>query len=184
MTTTNEHTERVELIQAIRNQLGYDFDPSDCFYEQSLLYRAAALLEAQPAEQAKGLDVAKFFLPPALHDGIAENTAGTYRLRVTGLTIRQIKDIFEDKFLGSMMWSNGAAYPTDGVEIRFLKDQPDTTPPAQPAREWVGLDEEKTEALIEGLAEWSRYVDVDHAHQTLEKHVRDVLEKHGIKEKQ
>ena len=55
---------------------------------------------------------------------------------------------------------------------------------AQPARELVGLDEEKAEALIEDLAEWSRYVDEDHAHQTLEKHVRDVLEKHGIKEKQ
>lgn len=39
------------------------------------------------------------------------------------------------------------------------------------------------EALIEDLAEWSRYVDEDHAHQTLEKHVRDVLEKHGIKGK-
>lgn len=138
MTTTNEHTERAELIGFLRAQADQTYYEG----ERDMLTRAAAMLEAQPAEQSKGQDVAKFFLPPALHEGIAENTAGTYRLRVTGLTIRQIKDVFEDKFLGSMMWSGGAAYPTDGVEIRFIRPQPQA---AQPAERVALTDEQKSD---------------------------------------
>lgn len=44
--------ERVELIRLIRNQLGEDFDSSDCFYEQELLDRAADLLEAEAQRPA------------------------------------------------------------------------------------------------------------------------------------
>lgn len=81
--------------------------------------------EAQSVSYDKTVEpVARFFLPPARHEGVVEHTAGIYHLRVTGLTIRQIKEIFEDKFLGSMMWSNGAAYPTDVVEVRFINPQP------------------------------------------------------------
>jgi len=52
---------------------------------------------------------------------------------------------------------------------------------SQPKREWQGLTDDKYEALVEDLSEWSRYVEVDTAHQTLEKHIREVLTAHGIK---
>ena len=44
------------------------------------------------------------------------------------------------------------------------------------------LTDEEYEALVEDLGDWSRYVEVDTAHQTLTKHVRQVLAAHGIKE--
>lgn len=47
-------------------------------------------------------------------------------------------------------------------------------PPAQP------LTDDKYEAIVEDLADWSRYVEVDTAHQSLEAHVREVLTAHGI----
>lgn len=50
-----------------------------------------------------------------------------------------------------------------------------------PKRE--SLTDDQYEALVEDLSEWSRYVEVDTAHQTLEKHIREVLTAHGIKEK-
>jgi len=40
------------------------------------------------------------------------------------------------------------------------------------------------EALVEDLEYWSRYVEVDHAHQSLEAHIREVLKKHGITDKE
>jgi len=40
------------------------------------------------------------------------------------------------------------------------------------------------EALVEDLEYWSRYVEVDHAHQSLEAHILEVLEKHGITDKE
>jgi hypothetical protein len=52
-----------------------------------------------------------------------------------------------------------------------------TTPPQRKP-----LTDEQAEALIEDLAEWSQYVEVDTAHQSLGKHVRQVLAAHGIKE--
>lgn len=51
-----------------------------------------------------------------------------------------------------------------------------TTPP-----ERKPLTDEQSEALIEDLAEWSRHVEVDTAHESLEKHVRRVIAAHGIK---
>jgi hypothetical protein len=44
-------------------------------------------------------------------------------------------------------------------------------------REWVSLSDDDTEALIEDLAEWSRYVEVDTAPHSLTDHVRQVLAK-------
>jgi hypothetical protein len=41
------------------------------------------------------------------------------------------------------------------------------------------LTGEQMELLIEDIAEWSRYVEVDTAPQTLEKHVRQVLAAHA-----
>jgi hypothetical protein len=52
---------------------------------------------------------------------------------------------------------------------------------SQPKREWVPLSDDDTEALIEDLAEWSRYVEVDTAPRSLTDHVRQVLAK--LKEK-
>ena len=53
----------------------------------------------------------------------------------------------------------------------------DTTPPQRKP-----LTDEQYEAIVEDLAEWSRYVETDTAHQTLEQHVRQVLAVHRIKE--
>ena len=44
----------------------------------------------------------------------------------------------------------------------------------------VGLTDEALDNLIEDLSEWSRHVVEDTAHQTLEAHVREVLEKNPI----
>ena len=44
------------------------------------------------------------------------------------------------------------------------------------------LTDDEYEALVEDLEYWSRYVEVDAAHQSLEAHVRKVLAAHGIKE--
>ena len=65
--------------------------------------------------------VAPKFLPPALHEGVAEHTKGTFTVQVSGLTIRQIKEVFEDKYHGSMMWSGGAAYPDCETSIKFVR---------------------------------------------------------------
>jgi hypothetical protein len=45
------------------------------------------------------------------------------------------------------------------------------------------LTNEQMELLIEDMAEWSQYVEVDTAPQTLETHVRQVLAAHDIREK-
>ena len=74
------------------------------------------------------------FLPPALHEGVTEHTPGIFAVEVSGLTIRQIKEIFEDKYHGSMMWSNGAAYPTDAVCIKFASHAPAHTQASEPAQ--------------------------------------------------
>jgi hypothetical protein len=39
---------------------------------------------------------------------------------------------------------------------------------------------EQSEDLIEDLADWSKYVEVDFAHQSLKKHGIEVLIKHGL----
>ncbi len=44
----------------------------------------------------------------------------------------------------------------------------------------AGLTDEALDNLIEDLSEWSRHVVEDTAHQTLEAHVREVLEKNPI----
>jgi hypothetical protein len=51
---------------------------------------------------------------------IMEETKGTYRIEVSGLSIREIKDIFEDKY-GALMWNGGGAYPCDGVTLQFKR---------------------------------------------------------------
>lgn len=103
------------------------------------LLRAA--LESTERLAGGGEPVASYFLPPALHEGVVEHTPGSFTLQIDGLTVRQIKEVFEDKFLGSMMWSGGAAYPTDGVSIKFKRP---TTPPPQAER--VPLSDEQVEA--------------------------------------
>ncbi len=60
--------------------------------------------------------------------------------------------------------------PFDGATPVWTSPQP----PAQP------LTDDKYEDLVEDLADWSRYVEVDTAHQSLEAHVREVLTAHGI----
>ena len=62
--------------------------------------------------------------------------------------------------------------PSPRYEIESLY----TTPPARKP-----LTDEEYEALVEDLGDWSRYVEVDTAHQTLTEHVRQVLAAHGIK---
>lgn len=99
-----------------------------------------------PAAQPVQGSVDKFFLPKAAHEGVVENTVGTFRMRISGLTIRQIKEIFEDKFLGSMIWSNGTAYPTEGVELRFTSTpQPDTR---KAIEQMVGALENSSETVF------------------------------------
>ena len=51
---------------------------------------------------------------------IIEETVGTYRVEITGMTIHQIKDVFEDKW-GAMVWSGGAAYPSGDIKLQFKK---------------------------------------------------------------
>lgn len=51
---------------------------------------------------------------------ILEETTGTYRVRIEGMTMRQIKDIFEEKW-GALMWANGGAYPAEDVRLQFIK---------------------------------------------------------------
>ena len=78
--------------------------------------------------------------------------------------------------------SNGVVhatgYPWGDKEVLRPLVYGDTTPqppaPAQP------LTDDKYEAIVEDLADWGRYVEVDTAHQSLEKHVRQVLAAHGI----
>lgn len=133
---TTQHHERAELIErltASADWLEHGAKTADVPLASGPDLRQAAALLAADA-QAGGEAVPKFFLPPARHEGVVEHTAGTYYLRVTGLTIRQIKEIFEDKFLVSMMWSNGAAYPTDGVEIQFTRPQQAAQVPLNPSK--------------------------------------------------
>lgn len=123
---TTQQDERAELIRNLLSLL--DDQMIDLEEDQKeIISKAAALLQA---DAEVGGEAAKFFLPPALHEGAAEHTIQPYRLYITGLTMRQIKEIFEDKFLGSMMWSNGSAYPTEGVEIRFTRPQQAAQVPA------------------------------------------------------
>lgn len=49
-----------------------------------------------------------------------EETVGAYHVEITGMTIRQIKDVFEDKW-GAMVWSGGAAYPSGDIKLQFKK---------------------------------------------------------------
>lgn len=50
--------EREKLIEKINKQLGDKFDPADCFYEEELLHKAAALLssDAKPASEPNFVD--------------------------------------------------------------------------------------------------------------------------------
>lgn len=155
----NKRNERAELIQAIRNQLGDDFDPSDCFYEQGLLYRAAAMLEAQPAEQAKGQEAVSCSCAEcgktstndsmwALYclDCIQKHELGT----IGGLALRTGYERLIDDYIEDYEFDDGdGGYhaPSD-FEQAMIKDAfmgfdfstIFATQPAQPALEWFGHD--------------------------------------------
>jgi hypothetical protein len=49
---------------------------------------------------------------------IMEETKRTLNLRIKGMTMREVKDIIEDKF-GALMWHGGGAYPADGIQLQF-----------------------------------------------------------------
>ena len=66
-----------------------------------------------------------------------------------------------------------------GCLRRAVKDLDIATGGPYDAQE-VGLTDEALDNLIEDLSEWSRHVVEDTAHQTLEAHVREVLEKNPI----
>lgn len=55
------------------------------------------------------------------------------------------------------------------------------SPPTLSLAQRKPLTDEEYEALVEDLGDWSRYVEVDTAHQALTEHVRQVLAAHGIK---
>jgi hypothetical protein len=49
-----------------------------------------------------------------------ENEKGILDLRIEGLSMRQIKDIFEWEY-GELMWSEGCAYPSEKVKLQFIR---------------------------------------------------------------
>ena len=65
-----------------------------------------------------------------------------------------------------------AAFKGDHAEVLPLYTAPPKHKP---------LTDHQYEALVGDLSEWSRYVEVDTAHQTLARHIREVLTAHGIK---
>lgn len=56
-----------------------------------------------------------------------EKEKGTLDLRIEGLSMRQIKDIFEQEY-DALMWSEGCAYPSEKVKLQFIRA--DFTPAA------------------------------------------------------
>lgn len=162
MTTTNEHTELEELLQAIRNQLGDDFDPSDCFYEQGLLYRAAAMLEAQrPAlkpltdEQINDISAAAY----CGHDIEVETFPQAFAraiiaefCRINGITgeAQPAEQANGQEAFGTFVERNdgttefrraGEAHSPTAQGYKFWTLY--TTPPDQPAREWVSISDDE-----------------------------------------
>lgn len=63
---------------------------------------------------------------------INEETPDTHSVSITGLSMHQIKGIFEEKW-GALMWYNGCAYPSEGVSLQFKKQdaQKEKTAPVQ-----------------------------------------------------
>lgn len=57
---------------------------------------------------------------------IIEETPGIYRVEATGLSIREIKNILELEY-GALIWTNGGAYPADGIKLQFKQVVPKTT---------------------------------------------------------
>lgn len=57
-----------------------------------------------------------------------EKEKGTLDLRIEGLSMRKIKDIFEFEY-GEMMWSEGCAYPSEKIKLQFIRA--DLTPTGQ-----------------------------------------------------
>lgn len=49
-----------------------------------------------------------------------EKTPGTLDMRIEGLSMRQIKDVFDLQY-GELMWSEGSAYPCDNVKLQFTR---------------------------------------------------------------
>lgn len=49
---------------------------------------------------------------------LIESEKGKFTLLIDGLSMREIKDIFEIKY-GSLIWSMGIAYPGDEVKLQF-----------------------------------------------------------------
>ena len=60
---------------------------------------------------------------------LIEGEKGTFTLRIDGLSMREIKSIFETQY-GSLMWSEGAAYPADKVKLQFASADFSITQPA------------------------------------------------------
>lgn len=93
------------------------------------------------------------FLPPALHEGAMWHTPGDFTVHISGLTIRKIQEIFEDKYHGSMMWSEGAAYPADDVSIKFASYA--TTPQASEPAPGPMTDAELAILTERGAKAWA-----------------------------
>ena len=48
-----------------------------------------------------------------------EETRGVYRVEFVGMSIREIKDVLEDKW-GVMVWSGGNAFPGGDIQLKML----------------------------------------------------------------
>jgi len=82
-------------------------------------YSALARLESFAASRpvAGGVSAVPKYDPRMMY---FEKTPGTLDMRIEGLSMRQIKDIFEQEY-GALMWSEGTAYPDDNVKLQFTR---------------------------------------------------------------
>lgn len=103
----------------------------DLAYSYRAMLAAATLPPAVPQKNPDHLDsgVGGGVQVPKYdpHMRFLENEKGTLDLRIEGLSMRQIKDIFEQEY-DALMWSEGCAYPCDKVKLQFIRA--DFTPAA------------------------------------------------------
>ena len=138
----------------------------------AVLHQALEVLESAIDQLAKPYSTQAQYAITSLRAAIASYSQAIERAEHLEAEKQECFHVATIGNWGRIEWAEGI-FPSVGDKMYS----------APPQKEWVGLTDEQAEALIEELAEWSRYVEADTAHQTLEKHVRQVLAAHGIKEK-
>lgn len=158
MTTTNEHTERAELIKGLRDLAEIDFD--------NLFMRAAAMLEAQPAA------IKPWQIMPTVKDRATNRelpVVGVYEdvvfVDVPAADDKAGGEPVTGRDLFIAWWDGYGIQP--GIECSlpvwncqdkeiqsawdYVASRYYTTQPAQPAREWVSVTESLPENNVELL---------------------------------